>query len=112
VTASRLPGPGFHRRPSTVAPLTEREWQHQVTDLARLRQWWLYHPLLSKWSEPGWPDLTLIRGPRMILAELKTDRGKITPAQERVLELLAPVQGVECYVWRPRDFDHVKDTLW
>jgi hypothetical protein len=98
--------------PRVLPPLTERQWQQQVTDLAKLRGWWVYHPLLSKWSEPGWPDLTLIRPPRMVLAELKSDRGKISDAQRRVFALLDQVDGVESYVWRPADFDSVKDTLW
>jgi hypothetical protein len=98
--------------PRVMPPLTERQWQLQVVDLAKLRNWWIYHPMLSKWSEPGWPDLTLIRGPRMILAELKTDRGKLTEHQHKVFALLDQVQGVESYVWRPADFDHVKEVLW
>jgi hypothetical protein len=57
-----------------LPPLTERQWQQQVTDLAKLRGWWVYHPLL--------------------------------------FALLDQVDGVESYVWRPADFDSVKDTLW
>jgi hypothetical protein len=98
--------------PRVMPPLTERQWMLQVVDLAKLRSWWLYHPMLSKWSEPGWPDLTLIRGPRMVLAELKTDKGRVTSAQQRVFALLDQVQGIEAYVWRPADFDHVKEVLW
>lgn len=96
----------------TLSPLTERQWHYQVTDLAHLRSWWVYHPVLSKWSEPGWPDLTLIRGPRMVLAELKSDRGKVTPAQRKVFALLDGVEGIEAYVFRPADFDRVKEILW
>ena len=43
-------------------PITEREFQRQVLDLAGGR-WSVYHPALSKWSERGWPDLALVVRP-------------------------------------------------
>ena len=33
-------------------------------------------------SERGWPDLALVRPPRFLLAELKTDKGMTTPSQD------------------------------
>lgn len=91
--------------------LTEKEWQRQVVHLALLYHWWVYHPQLSKWSEPGWVDLTLIRGERMLLIELKSDRGKLTKRQEYVHGLLRQVRGIEFYLFRPSDFERLQEVL-
>lgn len=82
--------------------LTEREWQALVVSFARLHGWWVYHPFDSRRSEPGWPDLTFVRGPELVFAELKRDRGRVSAEQQRVLELLAAT-GAETHVWRPAD---------
>jgi hypothetical protein len=89
----------------------------------------VFHPKWSIGSEPGWPDLTLIRARdrRLVFAELKTEKGRIHPRQAEVLELLASlaINGwhweaplaeqleergmddggtrIEVYIWRPSD---------
>ena len=94
-----------------MTDLTEKQWLHQVTDLAKLYRWRTYHPWLSIHSARGWPDLALVRPPRLVLAELKTDRGKTTPSQDEWLELLGACPGVEVYLWRPADFNDVVRML-
>jgi hypothetical protein len=91
--------------------ITEREFQRQVTDLADLLGWAFYHPQLSKWSERGWPDLALVRPPRLVFAELKRESGKTTPHQDRWLGLLRGVPGVEVFLWRPSDLETIADVL-
>lgn len=83
----------------------------QVVDAARLFGWAAYHPFLSIHSPRGWPDLALCRPPRLVLAELKSEKGKTTPDQERWLELLGGCDGVEVFLWRPSDFDTVMEVL-
>jgi hypothetical protein len=95
----------------TLPPATEAAFLRQVTDLAHLLGWSVYHPALSKWSERGWPDLALARPPRLVFAELKTDRGKTTVHQDRWLSLLRACPGVETYLWRPADFDAIAEVL-
>lgn len=87
--------------------ITEKQFLDQVRDLAKIYQWRFYHPFLSKWSERGWPDVTLLRGRRLILAELKTDKrsSKISQAQAQWLWALRKVLGIEVYIWRPRDME-------
>ena len=72
----------------------------------------IFHPRFSVGSESGWPDLTLVRrrDRRIVFAELKTDRGKPTPRQSAVLELLRSV-GLEAHLWRPRDMDAIAEAL-
>lgn len=88
----------------------------QLVDLARLRGWKIYHTHDSTHSAAGFPDLVLCRPPRLVFAELKTDRraSKLTADQVEWLEALTACtkQGVETFVWRPSDFDDVREVLW
>lgn len=90
--------------------ITEKQWQAQVVYLARLFGYRIYHPWLSIRSERGWPDLAIFRPGRFLLAELKSDTGKLTDAQLRMIADLTAA-GVEVYVWRPRDIDRVMEIL-
>jgi hypothetical protein len=90
---------------------TEKEWARVVVDYAHLQHWTAYHPWLSIRSTRGWPDWVLCRPPRLILAELKTRTGKVTPAQRNWLDLLAQVPGIETYLWRPADWPDVERIL-
>jgi hypothetical protein len=89
--------------------VTEREWQREVVALAKHMGWRHYHTHDSRRSEPGWPDLALVRD-RLVLAELKTETGRVSAAQERWLSLLSSA-GVETYLWRPSDRDEVIRVL-
>jgi hypothetical protein len=93
----------------TALQITEKEWQRLVTDLATTLGWFVFHPWLSVHSQRGWPDLSLLRE-RAVFAELKAERGKLSVAQAEVLDLLRAC-GQECYVWRPSDWEQVKQTL-
>jgi hypothetical protein len=97
-------------RANTLPPQTEREFQAQVVELARTLGWRCYHPWLSIRSERGWPDLALFKPGRFLLAELKTDKGKLTPAQAAMIEDLQAA-GVEVHVWKPADWDRVVEVL-
>lgn len=53
----------------------------------------VFHPRIMYRSEPGWPDLTLIRrrDRRIVFSELKTDdekKSKVSARQAKVLDLL------------------------
>ena len=90
--------------------LTEKEFQSQVVTLARILGWLVYHPYDSRRSEPGFPDLTMVRAGRLIFAELKSETGKVTLAQKdwaRELEL----SDAEYYLWRPADWNMLERIL-
>lgn len=107
----------------TLPPLSEKDWQLQVTDLA-LRLGWQYLHIRAgrtadSWRTPisgplgkGWPDLLLCRprDARVLAIELKRDGAKTTPEQDNVLEILG-ASGVETHVFRPADFDDVLEVL-
>ena len=95
--------------------VAERDWQARVVDLAKLFEWRYMHvyPLRraggvrTATTTKGWPDLILVRRGRMLVVELKADDGRLSPEQQEWLQELRLVQGLECYVWRPRDWDEV-----
>lgn len=140
------------RATSSLLPLfrNETEFQRHVVKMARDNGWGItkgeddkrdaqlasynqppdplgglvFHPRLMVGSEPGWPDLTLVRRAdrRLIFAELKTDDGRVTPRQAKVLDLLRCLEGpggivpplgptIGVYVWRPRDLVSIEATL-
>lgn len=84
----------------SVAAMTEAQLQNCVRDCAQLFGWRFYHPWISVKSAGGFPDCTMVRGDRIIFAELKGVRGKVSEAQEAWLSDLAEA-GVETYLWRP-----------
>ena len=70
--------------------------QHQEEDLltmvrgtAQHHGWLTYHTKDSRGSEPGWPDLVLVRAPTVLFVELKPRGGKATPAQWRWIQALS-----------------------
>lgn len=96
--------------------MTEADWLRQVIDTALLHGWRVSHSRPARTSQ-GWrtpvqghigaPDLLLARGGDVICAELKTDRGRVSPEQHLWLAAL----GDHGRVWRPRDRDHVLARL-
>jgi len=81
--------------------ITEKQFEAQVKEVAKIRQVdAYYHPFLSKWSPKGYPDITIVKVPRLIFAELKSEKGKISPEQAEWLELLRQCKTVEAYLWR------------
>ena len=96
---------------SDVIKISEKDLMSQVKDLAKIWHWRLYHPFLSKWSEKGYPDIMLVRPPRIIFAELKNETNKLTPSQEEWAELLRACPGVEYYTWRPSNLETIAEIL-
>lgn len=98
--------------PKSLTALTEKQFLAQVLDLATLYHWRAYHPYLSIKSASGFPDVVLTRpGEPVLFVELKTDTGRVTPAQAAWLADLALATGTESYLWRPYDFDAIVARL-
>ena len=89
---------------------TEKQWQSEVMALAKDLGWLVYHTLRSNGSEPGFPDLVLVRGERVLFIEVKTMKGKLSPAQSFWLAALSHTT-VEVYLWRPSDIQEVAEVL-
>ncbi len=126
--------------------LTEAAFQTSVVGLLRVYGWpHIYHApagghaparaggrrvALEQLPEGrGFPDLLAVKGPRILVAELKTDKGRIGPGQVEWLEAFELVAAaiaalipadlgggyappiVEAYLWRPRDWDTLHDVI-
>ena len=95
--------------------ITEKAWREVVVSYATLHGWMAYFTWRSVHSPAGFPDLCLVRpsetAPRLCFAELKSEKGALTPAQEAWLIALRRVPGVEVFVWRPSDWITVRETL-
>jgi VRR-NUC domain len=86
-----------------------------VIQVAHLYGWHIAHFRPARtadgsWRTPlqadgaGFPDLVLVRPPRVIFAELKTEDGKLDPLQQLWIDKLRRTL-VEVFVWRPHQLD-------
>jgi hypothetical protein len=89
----------------------EDQFQREIVHMAHLLGWRTYHTLNSRGAAAGFPDLTMVRGTRLVFAELKKEKGKATDAQQAWLDDLARVETVEARLWRPSDIDEVEGML-
>lgn len=91
--------------------VTERELQSRVIEVARLYGWRVAHfhdsrrqvkpgVFVGDKDAAGFPDLVLVRPPRIVIVELKREMGKVSDQQAEWLEDLAAC-GVEVHVVRP-----------
>ena len=95
----------------TLPKLTEKEFLVQVRELAELTGWLHYHTHDSRRSEPGFPDLVLVRDDRIIFAELKVGKGKMTDEQLNWMSHLSATGKVETWIWHPDSWDLIEQTL-
>ena len=102
--------------------ILEKEFQAQVIELAWLHNWLVAHfrPALTasgRWITPvaadgaGFPDLVLARRGRVIVAELKSQRGQPSTEQKAWLEAFGSCNGIETYLWRPADWNKIEEVL-
>lgn len=92
-----------------MTAIRERDWQRTVVATARQLGWMTYHTHDSRRSDPGFPDLVMVRE-RVVFAELKTLTGKVSEEQLAWLGKLEAA-GVEVYLWRPSDEREVLAVL-
>jgi len=102
--------------PDDLPGISERRFQAQIVQLARLCGWLVYHTHDSRRSAAGFPDLVLCRagplfeGGELLFAELKTDRGKLTRGQEIWLAALRAA-GLRAVLWRPSMWKEIEQCL-
>jgi len=91
--------------------ITEKQFSQQVVDLGHLYGWLIYRTWRSIHSPAGFPDLVMVRPPRLIFAELKSEKGKLTSVQEEWLARLGMLSACEVFLWRPDDFEDIVEVL-
>lgn len=83
-------------------PESEAAFQSWLTDMLALYGWRLLHEdapyrchKCGAYQKPrkvaGLPDIIAARGNRLLFAELKSERGRVRPEQQEVIDALAPV---------------------
>jgi hypothetical protein len=109
-------------KPTFASVISERELQTAVIECAKLLGWRVMHQrparTLQGWRTPleghaGYPDLTMLRPPRLVFAELKSKKGRVHFDQATWLNGFDAVPGVEQYLWRPADWEtgKIEDVL-
>jgi hypothetical protein len=101
------------------AKLTEADFTAQVLAFARLHGWLTAHfrPARTKtgWRTAvsgqgkGFPDVILARE-RIVVAELKIGRNKVTPEQQQWLSAFRAA-GVEAFVWTEQSWPEIESVL-
>ena len=99
---------------------SERSFQRELINAAHILGWRVVHfrPALTQkgWRTPvqgdgvGFPDLILVRGGRLIFAELKSENGKANDAQKAWAKILGQTPA-EVYLWRPSDWSTIVEVL-
>jgi VRR-NUC domain len=115
-----MPLTPVHTTPQNTLPddTPEGSLLARVRRLATDNSYISYHTHDSRKSDLGFPDLCLARtatstsSGRLIFAELKDRKGKVTREQQLWLDMLAhTIPGVEVYLWRPADFSDIMQIL-
>lgn len=96
--------------------ISEKDFQKQVIQLAELYKWKVYHTWISIHSSTGFPDITLVKENEdgtasLLFIELKSERGKVTEAQQQWIDILGKVPNVGAYIFYPHDWDRIILTL-
>ena len=89
--------------------MTEKQFQSHVVQFAKVMHWQVYHTYDSRRSEPGFPDLVLVRE-RVLFRELKTDQGRLTAHQRAWAESLEQAES-DYKLWRPSMINEIHKEL-
>lgn len=91
LTYMQTGGPGVAAAPRAPHNRHEDDMVAAICRRARLLGWEAYHTLRSQGSEPGFPDIILVRGAVQLVIEAKWADGHYSPDQERWLAAFAAV---------------------
>ena len=100
--------------------IKESDLAQQVEELLNLYGWCWCHfrPAIErsgKWltalsGQSGFPDYIAARGHRLLIFELKSEKGKLSEVQEMWLHVLDQCP-IEVHTWRPSDWEEIVGTL-
>jgi len=91
--------------------VTEAELDSAIRKLCELYRFRRYHTYRSRRSPAGFPDLVLVKPPRVLFVELKSDDGRTTREQDAWLDDLSRCPGIERYLWKPQDLERAAAIL-
>lgn len=123
-------GQGKGNLPTHYELISEKAFTAQLIKLAQVLGWRTFHARPAQTQSGNWitavqgdgagfPDLVLVHkeSGRLIFAELKTEKGRLSTKQDEWLADLAgcehdgPGVGVVVCVWRPSDIEEIEEML-
>lgn len=101
--------------------ITERDYQTQIVQLARMTGWAVFHHhdsrrqvapgvFVGDKDAKGFPDLILLRPPQVLVIEVKRELGKTTPEQDVWLRRWSEC-GITALVARPSNWPEVERAI-
>lgn len=105
-----LPVPAGYPMINPLDSIPEKDLGTSVEQLCVALGLRYYHTWNSRHSVGGFPDYVIVGPTRVIYAELKRQKGKVTKEQQEWLEDLERA-GQLTYVWRPGDMAAIVSTL-
>lgn len=85
----------------------EEELQKRVIKLAKVFQYLHFHDYDSRKNPAGFPDLVLVKPPRVLFVELKRNKkDRLNEKQFHWANYLLGCPGIEYYIWSP---EHWRD---
>ena len=91
--------------------MTEAELQAAIVDTAELAGWLVFHDHDSRLNPAGLPDLVLVKPPRVVFLELKSEKGRVRPEQQIWLDALAGCDTIASALIRPDNLETVINYL-
>lgn len=91
--------------------IPEKQFLNQIIKLADIRGWLVYHTHDSRRSQAGFPDLVMVRGGRIIFAEIKSEKGRTSPEQKVWIKYLRTAKRKDVFLWRPSDWKEIETEL-
>lgn len=86
-----------------------RSWHDRATN-APSQCWHCGRGSIVPRNDPGWPDLVLVRRPRILFVELKAE-GEEPTAEQVVWLVELRACGQEAAIWRPSDWPTIERIL-
>ena len=106
-----------------MLPISEKDFQRTVVEYCHALGYLVFHQIdmgfkdpetgrqsYSRRIGPGFPDLVIAGHGRVIFAELKSEKGKLSKDQQAWLQLLSDA-GEKWFVWRPSDWSNIEKIL-
>lgn len=90
--------------------MREAEFQRTVQQAAGYLGWYVVHFPNMISNPAGWPDLLLMKNGKVLLLELKGEKGRLGPRQAECHERLRAA-GMHIEVVRPSDWDRLEALL-
>jgi hypothetical protein len=100
----------IHTMSSMKPMMTEAQFQQRITDLCDWLGLKWHHETDSRKSKKGFPDLVICGPNHLIWVELKSNRGRVTKAQQEWLDALEAANQ-QAFVWRPDDWPTIQKML-